>query len=193
ESQLSKMARYQQRLRGTEQAEREGAVPKGAPVLYPSTSPSDPYAAAKPSDESGRQLGRRGQDQPTQPAVPVVPSGLASVAVELPEADPAYYRTFFFTTPRGDVAVAGRAASTDLIVGGRNVLIVLAGFVLLIVLVRTRAARWLATRPGGFALVVLGGLLTFSCLLPLLGVVLIATGVVVIVAPQSQVGGYNVC
>ncbi|NLE36914.1 MAG: hypothetical protein GX621_02705, partial [Pirellulaceae bacterium] len=42
ESQLSKMARYQQRLRGTEQAEREGAVPKGAPVLYPSTSPSDP-------------------------------------------------------------------------------------------------------------------------------------------------------
>ncbi|HBO42787.1 MAG TPA: hypothetical protein DD670_02380 [Planctomycetaceae bacterium] len=72
-------------------------------------------------------------------------------------------------------------------------LIILAGLVLLLVLVRTRAARWFATRPGGFALVVLGGLLTFSCLLPLVGLVLIAAGAVVIVAPQPRTAASQAC
>jgi len=108
------------------------------------------------------------------------PSGLASLPGELPTPDQQYYQTYLFTTPRGKVEITARAASTDLLRSGRNTSILIVGFVLLVLLARTRPVRWFATLPGGFALIVLGALLTISCIVPLLGILLLGAGVIIV-------------
>ncbi|MCX7428147.1 MAG: hypothetical protein NTW96_21265, partial [Planctomycetia bacterium] len=69
-----------------------GAAPTNAPAA---TEP--PLAAATPAPATS------------------VPAGLASLEVTLPEPDAAYYDTYLFTTPRGEVEITARAASSELL------------------------------------------------------------------------------
>jgi len=194
-----KLARYQRKYQQQAEMELGRAATYGpaGPAMAPVAADASSTVDRSTDGESGLMAadGRparhdasvaQGQSQGGAAIVaPKVPAGQASLPVELPPPDGEYYRTYWFTTPRGDVTITARPASTELLLAIRNVLVVLAVFAALAMAAQTRPLRWFATWPGGLTLLVLGAILALSCLLPLVGVVLVGVGVVVLVtAPK---------
>ena len=74
------------------------------------------------------------------PAAPAtsVPAGLASLEVTLPEPDAAYYDTYLFTTPRGEVEITARAASSELMSRLAYLAVIVLVVILAVALLRER-------------------------------------------------------
>jgi hypothetical protein len=74
------------------------------------------------------------------PAAPAtsVPAGLASLEVTLPEPDAAYYDTYLFTTPRGEVEITARAASSELLSRLAYLAVIVLVVILAVALLRER-------------------------------------------------------
>ncbi|MBN2218620.1 MAG: hypothetical protein JW719_14685, partial [Pirellulales bacterium] len=197
---MSKQARYQQRYQEQAGQAAEADATAGPQPWSDSIGNRDGSTRLVDKSEEGHGSGfsmgfqRTLQDKPADARVrgraaaapPVTPSGLASLVIDFPTPEDAVYRTYRFTTPRGDVRITARPASVETLWTGRAVLIILAVFAALVLLVRTRLARWFATWPGGLTLVVIGALLTISCVMPLIGIVLAAAGIAVLVATRKS-------
>jgi hypothetical protein len=108
-------------------------------------------------------------------AAPAIPTGLASLDVEIPEMGQS--TVYLFTTPQGEVEISARALSTDKLTAGVRVALVLAAAMLVLFvvrLVRKGSFNWLIGKTGSTCLIVLG-LLGFL-LFPVLGLMAVVVG-----------------
>ena len=92
-----------------------------------------------------------------QPAAPPMPTGLASLDVEMPQMGQS--TVYLFTTPQGDVEISARALSNDKLTAAvRSILVLAAAMLVLFVvrLVRRGSFDWLIGKTGSTCLIVLG-------------------------------------
>ncbi|MBN2021524.1 MAG: hypothetical protein JW809_01905 [Pirellulales bacterium] len=111
---------------------------------------------------------------------PAAPAGLASLIVQLPEPNAAFYDAYLFTTPRGRIDLTARAVD-DQWAGELARLVLVVAALALAVMAFRRIGRplggWLASPAGSTALLVLGVLGLASCIFPVAGAALLLAGV----------------
>jgi hypothetical protein len=124
--------------------------------------------------------GQPAGNAPTTPA-PVVTGlpmnqGLVSLDVQIPRRGLVYR----FTTPRGDAQISAQAASVPLVESLQRLAVVactIALFAALYHLARSGSiTRTFSTKTGSVALMLVGAILLFSCLFPVVGLILLVTG-----------------
>ncbi len=112
----------------------------------------------------------------------VLPTGLASLELQLPEHDDDFYQVYRFTTPRGEVEITAWAVSENLLTRLLRLAGVVAALVVLACFVRLARAGWFAWLggPGGSTLLICAGLLGLLLgILPAAGLVVLVAGIVI--------------
>ncbi len=126
-----------------------------------------------------------GQAQAAGTAAPggaTLPTGLASLQLQLPQHDDRFYQVYRFSTPRGEVEITAWAVSESLLTRLVQLAAVLVAVAVLAVLVRLgRAGRldWLWGTVGSWVMICLGLLALLLGILPGAGLAALVAGIAI--------------
>ncbi|NLF07719.1 MAG: hypothetical protein GX594_07035, partial [Pirellulaceae bacterium] len=164
--------RYQKRLAA------QTAIPDaGRGPVYAAPTPPPQKPPSEPTRRADSPVAFSPPAQPEQTVETPQATGLASLDFTLP----ARGRVYCFTAPRGDQQITARYVSDDLARRMREAAIValaVAAFLLIAGMARSGRFDWLVNPAGTWLMLVLGLISLFSGILPGVGIVLIATAVV---------------
>jgi len=164
--------RYQQRLAA------QTAIPDaGRGPVYAAPPPPPQKPPSEPAHRADSPVAFSPPAQPKQTIETPQATGLASLDFTLP----ARGRVYCFTAPRGDQRITSRYVSDDLarrMCEAAIVALAVAAFLLIAGMARRGRFDWLVNPAGTWLMLVLGLISLFSGILPGVGIVLIATAVV---------------